>query len=85
MRNRYPGKCYRCHEMVAAGEGHFERLRNGWRTQHAECAIKFRGTPDPEREADTLKRKKFLATQTGRKAQRARAFLRTQENSHVVE
>jgi hypothetical protein len=47
MRNRFPGTCYRCGKPVAAGEGHFERHRGGWRTQHADCAIKAR----KEREA----------------------------------
>ena len=49
MRNTYPGICYRCGEIVKTGEGHFERLKSfsrgvAWRTQHAECAIKYRGT-----------------------------------------
>lgn len=44
MRNQHPGFCYRCGELVAAGEGHFERHRGGWRVQHASCAIKYRGT-----------------------------------------
>ena len=55
-RNKYPGTCYRCGKTVPAGEGHFERIpvrkrQDGrapesgkWRTQHAECAIKYRGT-----------------------------------------
>lgn len=35
MRNRYAaGTCYRCGEPVAPREGHFERFRGGWRTQH---------------------------------------------------
>jgi len=42
MRNKYPGICYRCGKEVKAGEGHFERHNNGWRVQHASCAIKFR-------------------------------------------
>lgn len=42
MRNKYPGTCYRCHKLVPAGAGHFERHLGGWRTQHAECAIKAR-------------------------------------------
>lgn len=42
MRNQYPGTCYRCGEPVAAGAGHFERFRGGWRTQHATCAIQHR-------------------------------------------
>jgi hypothetical protein len=81
MRNRFPGTCYRCGEHVEAGAGHFERFRNGWRTQHATCAIECRGTPDPERERDNAKRLAFLATQTGRKAQRARKALRDKEAS----
>lgn len=44
MRNKYPGKCYRCGEIVRAQEGHFERHGRGWRTQHATCAIAHRGT-----------------------------------------
>lgn len=42
MRNKYPGKCYRCGLEVKKGEGHFERYKGGWRTQHAEGAIRFR-------------------------------------------
>jgi hypothetical protein len=42
MRNRFPGTCYRCGQHVAAGAGHFERHNGGWRTQHADCAIKAR-------------------------------------------
>ena len=45
MRNKYAGPCYRCGEMVAPGEGHFERYQGGWRTQHAACAILWRGKP----------------------------------------
>ena len=57
MRNRYPGQCYRCGERVEAGEGHFEQVsirtmeklglagvKSRWLVQHAECAIKYRGT-----------------------------------------
>lgn len=48
MRNKYSGYCYRCGGFVNKGEGHFERIRenNGshWRLQHADCAIKYRGT-----------------------------------------
>lgn len=53
MRNKYPGICYRCNQIVAKGEGHFEKvngikpLSKGWRVQHAECAIKYRkNNPD---------------------------------------
>lgn len=44
MRNRFPGTCYRCGQLVRKGEGHFERQHDRWQTQHAECAIKYRGT-----------------------------------------
>lgn len=54
MRNNYPGICYRCGKPVATKAGHFERipkperiiknLKIKWRLQHAECAIKYRGT-----------------------------------------
>jgi len=42
MRNQYPGKCYRCGCNVETGKGHFERFGNGWRLQHAGCAITHR-------------------------------------------
>lgn len=56
MRNQYAGICYRCGARVEPKAGHFERVSNshrkkwnakalrGWLTQHAECAIRFRGT-----------------------------------------
>ena len=58
MRNQFEGICYRCGDTVKSGTGHFERLSkrhgekwpeldmngNKWLTQHAECAIKYRGT-----------------------------------------
>lgn len=44
MRNKYPGYCYRCGNFVEKGEGHFERKSGYWRLQHADCAIKYRGT-----------------------------------------
>ena len=51
MRNQYPGTCYRCGLRVEAGAGHFERIKGGgpvkWRTQHADCAIRWRGKPAP--------------------------------------
>lgn len=78
MRNRYPGICYRCQKPVGVGEGHFERFRGGWRTQHADCAIKCRGTIDPEREADRQRKLEWLAAGTSRSAQRARKQLRDQ-------
>ena len=39
MRNKYPGTCYRCNKRVEKGDGHFERHKGSWRTQHAICAI----------------------------------------------
>lgn len=57
MRNNYAGTCYRCGCRVEAGAGHFEKVSRShrkkwpnmaygvkWLTQHAECAIRFRGT-----------------------------------------
>lgn len=76
MRNKYPGICYRCGEHVAVGDGHFERFLSGWRTQHATCAIKFRGTPDPAREAIQEARTQRLALGTGKAANRARKRLK---------
>ena len=51
MRNSFPGTCYRCGTLCAAGEGHFERIPGRWRVQHASCAIEYRNKPDPAREA----------------------------------
>jgi len=42
MRNKYAGTCYRCGKPVAPYDGHFEKVPNGWRTQHADCCIKHR-------------------------------------------
>ena len=50
MRNQYPGICYRCGDRVEAGAGHFERhpsVFGNWRTQHADCAIRWRAKPAP--------------------------------------
>lgn len=57
MRNQYEGVCYRCGGNVKADAGHFERVTKAqlttwpnlhagtkWLTQHAECAVKYRGT-----------------------------------------
>jgi len=76
VRNNYPGKCYRCGERVEPGEGHFERMGRHWRVQHAECAIKFRGMPDHERQAFQIDKWKKMARMTGRRAQRARKRLK---------
>ena len=50
MRNKYPGICYRCGKIVNTNEGHFERYKGSWRVQHAKCAIKFRGSKQPNKE-----------------------------------
>ena len=47
MRNRFAGTCYRCGLRVEPGAGHFERHKGGWRTQHADCAVRWRGKPPP--------------------------------------
>lgn len=78
MRNKFGGVCYRCKNWVAPGEGHFEMFRGSFRVQHAACAIDFRGTPDPERDAARLRRLRRLAEGTGRPAQRARRILRAE-------
>lgn len=79
MRNRYAGICYRCGKIVAPRDGHFERFRGGWRTQHASCAIEHRGTPDPKRQMHTKETMKRRALGTGKQAQRARRWLRELE------
>ena len=84
MRNKYPGICYRCGKNVEVGMGHFERVpRGGWRVQHAECAIEFRGqSDDVTKERNLLygsRRNKCdeeIAKGTGKGAQRARRRLR---------
>ena len=81
MRNRFGGKCYRCGEWVAPGDGHFERFRASFRVQHALCAIEHRGTPDPARQADEARRREMRARGTGKSAQRARRQLRERENA----
>jgi len=89
MRNKYPGVCYRCNDRVEAGDGHFERNpTGGWRTQHADCAIKHRGT-DLGKEGATEARQAYLhrkmvttAQGTGKRAQRARARLRAEQAGH---
>lgn len=91
MRNRYPGDCYRCGGIVAAGAGHFERFNGGWRVQHADCAIVHRGTPDPARQAERERWAasqdewtKIMASGTGKRAQRARRRLRDQQREESV-
>lgn len=79
MRNKFPGPCYRCDGWVPAGEGHFERIGGRWRVQHATCAIEHRGTTDEVREALRAAKDEQLATETGRKAQRARRRIRDRQ------
>ena len=86
MRNKYPGICYRCYAPVAVGEGHFERFGLHWRTQHATCAIEYRGTPDPVRVAMNHSRTEQRAKGTGKRAHRARRALRdAMESEHAPE
>lgn len=59
-RNEYSGECYRCRETVESGQGHIEKTLNGWRVQHAECAIKHRGT-DFGKTADELRSDEEMA------------------------
>ena len=63
MRNSYSGYCYRCGLKVLPNEGHFERIRGSrptrWRTQHADCAIRWRGKPAP-----TVEEARAARTQT---------------------
>ena len=55
-RNKFPGTCYRCGQWVEPGSGHYERakgvqkLKGLWVLQHAECAIKYRGTKHKTKE-----------------------------------
>jgi len=66
MRNKYPGTCYRCGKRVEAGEGHFERQRGEWLTQHADCAIAKRGDADGREQAvDAAKAKRFFSDLSG--------------------
>jgi hypothetical protein len=87
MRNQFSGTCYRCGETVAVGAGHFERNYTGsgprWRTQHADCAIKFRGVQtedhkieEQKRHAARIRRWEERAAGTGKGANRARKALR---------
>ena len=79
MRNKFADSCYRCGENVKMGEGHFERYAGKWRTQHASCAIQYRGCGDPVvggRDATQLHYARQDAKGTGRRAQKARKFLR---------
>ena len=62
MRNKFPGRCYRCGNMVEIGQGHFEKYSGGWRTQHATCCIEARtergfDSPAEEKVAGSYRRK----------------------------
>lgn len=37
-RNKYPGRCYCCGELVPPGYGHFERHGDHWRVKCVKCA-----------------------------------------------
>ena len=83
MRNQFAGTCYRCGQTVEPGAGHFERIPfGGWRVQHADCAIQYRGTdhgkPGAKEQLDALRlaRLKRDAQMTGKKGQRARHRLK---------
>jgi hypothetical protein len=76
VRNKFPGPCYRCGKTVEAGEGHFERFGRVWRTQHATCAIEFRGVPDLERQKMNARNQAVKTAGTGKSARRARARFR---------
>lgn len=99
MRNRFPGTCYRCNTHVPAGAGHFERSeKGGWKVQHAECAIKYRGTDVGIDLAAKERKRQYLADRqiqiwkekakgTGKSASKARKALRARgiewEESHA--
>lgn len=64
MRNMHPGTCYRCGTTVEPGDGHFERARGKgvkWRTQHASCAIRWRGVAAPTPAQARAARDAYLA------------------------
>ena len=47
MRNKYPGRCYKCDKWVDAGDGHFERHQGAWCVQCLDHTK--RNTADPDR------------------------------------
>lgn len=40
MRNKYPGKCYRCGQPVGPGDGHYEPHGTSGRVRHDGCEPK---------------------------------------------
>ena len=42
MRNKYPGKCYKCGKIVEIGAGFFERYQGKFRVQHEYCMKKYK-------------------------------------------
>ncbi len=73
MRNKHPGTCYRCNTRVEAGDGHFEKNRGAgpkWRTQHASCAIRWRGATRPPTvlEAQAAREAHLAAQARGKRA-----------------
>lgn len=58
MRNQFAGKCYKCGMPVAKLQGHFERFKGGWRTQHSFCTA--RNSEDPNKQAEKAA---FIAAQ----------------------
>jgi len=56
-RNKYKGVCYRCGETVDPGEGHYQlsyRHDGKFILQHADCAIKHRGSKKGMKETCTI-------------------------------
>jgi len=63
VRNKYAADCYRCGQRVEVGDGHFERNEGVWRTQHADCAIHWRGRQCSIEEGRLWKDKRDAAKQ----------------------
>lgn len=60
--NTYAATCWRCGVTVYPHEGYFERnpRTHEWRTQHAECAIAYRGTEISSKRPRTRRRAEKL-------------------------
>lgn len=56
MRNRYPGKCYKCGCDVPVGFGFFERHKGHWRVQCVKCCD---GRNVKETDREVLRAKKL--------------------------